>query len=104
MRFLPTGALLLGLSCGTASAQEILDLTVDPKDVASERRSKVILGPARTPERAPGVAHRERGWRLRPEADLDLRSAEGADAAGGSALHDLKLDLESMGLRLQRTW
>jgi hypothetical protein len=104
MRPALTLAALLGLSWSAVQAQETLDLTVNPDDVTSGRRPGVVDGPSMIPERTPGVPHPQHGWSLRPEAELDLRTAEGDGAAGGGTLKGLELDLESMGMRLQRTW
>jgi hypothetical protein len=93
---------LLGqtVTMGQAGGQEGLDLALDPADVQTDQPAVPppdLLNGRSTPHSpGPGAP----GWRVRPEADVDLETGRDGEAS----LSDLDLELNSLRLRLQRTW
>lgn len=95
------------------SAPERLDLDVDPAQVAKwdaqpPPHDQVIRPSAEASAMTASTAE-EPGWSLRPTADVDVGrdGGERPDAGAGERtldLGDVTLDLNSLGLRLQRTW
>ena len=80
------------------AAQETLDLSLQPGDVAEHQAPAAVDAEDAAPawdEPGPG----EPGWSVRPEVELDVEAGS-EDGMIGS----LEPELESLGVRLQRTW
>jgi len=88
---------LLGLG-GGARGQEQLDLSIQPEDVARPDDPAPLHDLSETGAPVPEAVRR--GWSVRPEVDLDLKH----DEAGDGALGTIDPELESLGVRLERTW
>jgi hypothetical protein len=92
-----------------AQEQRPLDLDIDPAQVARWEAGPPphdLVIPAPAARQAPQPDAKP-GWDLRPAVDVDVgRDADrGADPSGaGLDVGDLTIDLDSVGLRLQRNW
>lgn len=96
---LAIGVVLAALASWPLGAQERLDLDLAPDAVetpAPQSRSPELSGGERSPFEAEPPPP---GWRVRPEVDLEVRGGE-----DGTDLDRLDLEVDSFGLRLQRTW
>lgn len=80
-------------------AGRALDLSVQPEDVerSADSTQPDLRGEAGSQEPAPLG---EPGWSVRPEVDLDVELAPD----GTPGLGSLDPTIESLGLRLKRTW
>ena len=88
----------LVLPADVARSQDRLDLSVEPGDVAESGGAHLDLS-----DRPPGATPpgpREPGWSVRPEVELELRH----DETGEGTLGTIDPELESLGMRLKRTW
>lgn len=87
--------LLLG---GAARSQDQLDLSVQPEDVARPDDPAPQPDLSETGAAVPEAVRR--GWSVRPEVDLDLKQDETGDGTIGT----IDPEIESLGVRLERTW
>lgn len=95
---LATFAIMLG-ACGSASADEPLDLTLDPDEVERPGpESRVNLETPKPMFEEPGLG--DAGWSVRPEVEMDVEAVDDPE----SVLRALDPELESFGVRLKRTW
>ncbi|MDX1540735.1 MAG: hypothetical protein R3349_04970 [Geminicoccaceae bacterium] len=82
-----------------APSDEALDLRVAPEDVEPDQPASRLDLQTSVPkwtEAGPG----EPGWSVRPEVEVEMQGS----TEDGSGLRALDPDLESLGLRLKRTW